>query len=133
MVGLWVADSDGKTVYVCPKWSEISGVSTEEAMGKWWLRGLRLIDAEGAVRQWRQALLEQHAFIKGIRFVHGDGRVVRALCQAVPVADERGKLQEWVGTLLELRGSELSGGQVAACRDREQSAPWRGFHGTEKQ
>jgi PAS domain S-box-containing protein len=101
-VGMWETDSAGRTIFVCSKWSEITGFPPEKAVGHGWLRAIDPEDLESAARQWRRAVTEKLAFIISVRFVHAGGKVVRALCQAAPVMDQGGQGVRWVGTLLEV-------------------------------
>ncbi|MDD4148723.1 MAG: PAS domain S-box protein [Bacteroidales bacterium] len=109
-VGVFVTDVKGDTIFVNPKWCEITGLTPESAMGKGWHKALHPDDKKYLLVNWKKASSKQHANYEEYRFMTDDGKVTWVLGQAVPEIGHDGKIVGYVGTITditELKGFEL--------------------------
>ena len=67
-VGIFRTKTDGSTTYVNPKWSELSGVSSEEAMGYGWLSAVHPDDREKLSGAWLNNIKSKNESNCGIPF-----------------------------------------------------------------
>lgn len=108
MVGIFETNAVGDNTYVSPRWSEITGIAREKALGQGWASGLHPDDRDEVFHGWREAALKGEPYISEFRFVHPDGRVVWVLCQALSVRDEHGEISEWTGTINDITREKLA-------------------------
>ena len=67
-VGIFRTDPDGHTTYVNPKWSELSGLSSEEALGEGWLNAVHPEDRIHLSESWVNNLKSGKESIAEFRF-----------------------------------------------------------------
>lgn len=100
-VGIFRTNADGYTTYVNPKWSELSGLSLEEAQGDRWLDAVHPDDRERVIGNWRADTLLQMPSDAEYRFLRKDGRTVWVIGKAVP---ERSgdQVTGYIGTITDI-------------------------------
>jgi len=100
-VGIFRTNADGYTTYVNPKWSELSGLSLEEAQGDNWLDAVHPDDRERVIGNWRADTLLQKPSDAEYRFLRKDGRTVWVIGKAVP---ERSgdQVTGYIGTITDI-------------------------------
>lgn len=94
---VWSAGPDGECKWVSPQWTEYTGLSLEESLGRGWLKAVHPEDRAEALLDWRKA--------KANHDMKGEWRFLRACdgtyrwfhTRAMPVV-ENGAIIEWVGT-----------------------------------
>jgi two-component system cell cycle sensor histidine kinase/response regulator CckA len=101
-VGIFQTDAEGSTTYVNPRWSQISGMSKEEALGTGWLIGVHNDDREKLRNGWIRATQVQGSFMAEYRFVRKDGSIVWVMGQAIPERDLEDKIVGHVGTITDI-------------------------------
>jgi PAS domain S-box-containing protein len=101
-VGIFRSDAQGQTTYVNPRWCQIAGLSTRDALGEGWLRAVHPQDREQVARGWYEAIQAPHSSTADYRFVHPDGTVVWVMGQAVPEKDDAGRVVGYVGTITDV-------------------------------
>ena len=100
-VGIFKTTPDGDTTYVNPKWSELSGLSLEEAAGNNWLSAVHPDDREKVIRGWQSNLSVKTPSTAEYRFVHKNGKIVWVFGNAVPewINDE---INGYIGTITDI-------------------------------
>ncbi|MCE1189323.1 MAG: PAS domain S-box protein [Ignavibacteria bacterium] len=105
-VGIFKTDPSGATTYVNPKWSELSGLSSREAMGDGWLRAVHPEDREMLQQNWTKDTVANHKSTAEYRFLKSDGSLVWVLGEAVPEI-MNGKLCGYIGTITNITEQKL--------------------------
>ncbi len=82
-VGIFRTRADGYTTYVNPQWSELSGLSFDEAIGYGWLNAVHPDDRERLRSSWEKDIEIQHASNAEYRFLKSDGSIVWVIGNAV--------------------------------------------------
>lgn len=100
-VGIFRTRPDGYTIYVNPKWSELSGLSLEEAFGDGWLKAVHPEDIENIRKTWDSDRPGGGKSFAEYRFLRPDGTVKWVLGQAIPQYIE-GELQGYIGTITDI-------------------------------
>ncbi len=100
--GFWATDPFGKNTYVSPYWTNLSGISKEDARGDGWSTGLHPDDKDAIFTGWSKAALEEEPYVTEFRFIHVDGHTVWVLCQALAVKRDDGSVAEWLGTITDI-------------------------------
>jgi len=97
-VGVFHTDADGLTTYVNPRWSQITGMSSQKALGNGWLEAVHPADRERLAAEWKEAAKEQRPSSSEYRFIRPDGSIVWVLGQAVPEKGIDDQVIGYVGT-----------------------------------
>lgn len=95
-LGMYETESDGRCRWVSPHWSNLMGISLEEAKGNGWIFGIAKEDRERLSREWKLAVDEGRRF--DISFKTESGHRVRS--QACPVRSGT-EIIGWVGVIQE--------------------------------
>lgn len=83
-VGIFRTRADGYTTYVNPKWSELSGMSYDSALGDGWLSAVHPDDAQKMNKKWVADLKLRTVSGSEYRFLRPDGSIIWVLGNAVP-------------------------------------------------
>jgi PAS domain S-box-containing protein len=106
-VGIFHTRSDGYTTFVNPKWSEISGLSMNEALGNGWLKAVHPDDIEKIKNEWELATIENRTSETQYRFLLSDGSTKWVLGCAVPEINDHNQIIGYVGTITDITNIKL--------------------------
>lgn len=116
-VGIFRTTADGNTSYVNPKWTELSGLSFEEALGDGWLHAVHPDDREIIRKGWQIKTQTAEKSITEYRFLKKDGSEVWVLGNAMPeIAD--GKLVGYIGTITNITEIKLAQKELKESEER---------------
>lgn len=101
-IGIFKTNVDGYTTYVNPKWSQLSGLSNENAIGFGWLRAVHPDDRKKLSRGWRESTKAQQVSRSEYRFLHPDGTVVWVMGQATPELDIENNIIGYIGAITDI-------------------------------
>lgn len=96
--GIYLTDKNGLCTYVNPAWTQMTGLSQEEAAGHGWSKALHAEDVENVVLQWNK-LIQGGVFSCNYRFVKNDGTIVYVAGQAMSIKDENQEITGYFGTV----------------------------------
>ncbi len=100
-VGIFYTDKQGSCLHVNKKWSEITGISAQDAMGDGWTKSIHLDDRESVSAQWIKLTNENIPFKLEYRFQQADG-VRWVLGQALAEENEDGEVTGYVGSITDI-------------------------------
>lgn len=101
-VGIFLTDATGYTVYVNPRWCEITGLTIEDALGNGWMSAVVPEDREWLEKGWSSATEESNSSTVEYRFLRADGSVTWVLGQAIPEIDSENNVVGYVGTITDI-------------------------------
>jgi PAS domain S-box-containing protein len=101
-VGIFQEDRNGIRTYVNERWCQITGASLETAMGWGWIRLVHPEDRELVDSEWRAALQAGVSHAAEYRILRTDGQTAWVQTSVVPVKDETGNINGYVGTVTDL-------------------------------
>jgi PAS domain S-box-containing protein len=101
-VGIFRCDREGEFVYVNLKWSQITGLSPDQAQGTGWSYALHSEDRDWVLDAWHYALQHQFPFHAEYRFQRPNGEISWVVGQAVPERDENLGITGYIGTLTDI-------------------------------
>ncbi|MDY7003502.1 MAG: response regulator [Cyanobacteriota bacterium] len=101
-VGIFRTDVTGNCIYVNDRWSQIAGISIEEARGDGWQQGLHPDDRVMVTTTWEEFLQDRHSGQMEYRLQHPDGTVKWVYGQAVAEWDTEGQKIGYVGTITDI-------------------------------
>ena len=100
-VGIFRSDVNGSTTYVNPRWSELSGLSFDEAMEYGWLRAVHPDDKARLSVNWDTDVDNKHFSTAEYRFVKPNGSIVYVLGYAVPEIND-GVICGFIGSITDI-------------------------------
>ncbi|PKP39277.1 MAG: hypothetical protein CVT98_02420 [Bacteroidetes bacterium HGW-Bacteroidetes-15] len=83
-VGIFRTNPKGHYTYLNPRWSELSGLSPEEALADGWILSIHPDDRESIEKKWRICIAERTKFREEFRYLKKDGSVTWVMGIAVP-------------------------------------------------
>lgn len=107
-VGIYRTDVSGNYLYVNDRWCEISGITSENALGKGWQCTIPPEDLERIDSELQQTSQDALPFKCEFRFIHADGKVSWVLSQAVAETKDDGKIIGYVGTVTDISDRKQS-------------------------
>ena len=97
------ANPDGECVYVNERWTEITGLPMELALGLGWMEGVYGPDREECDARWNETIdgLAPWTEVE-LRFQHVDGKLTWLLGQVEAEKSEGGEVISYVGSLIDI-------------------------------
>jgi diguanylate cyclase (GGDEF)-like protein/PAS domain S-box-containing protein len=116
-VGIFVASSNGRYEYVNERWSELTGLAGDGALGSGWCSALHPEDVARTAAAWSDAVDSASDWMDEHRFVRPDGSVVWVEAHAHTLHDDSGALIGWVGACIDVTPHKQAA-RAAAGHDR---------------
>lgn len=97
----WISDPEGRIVEVGPRWTELTGVAAEAALGSGWADAVHPDDRPEVLAHWNEALTSGDNAVADVRYRvrHSDGSFRWCRARANPRRDAAGHILSWYGTL----------------------------------
>lgn len=111
-VGIFQTDAAGVTIYVNPKWCEISGMTMENALGYGWLDSVHEDDREKILSGWKNATHSHESSDAEYRFVRKNGTIAWVIGRAVPKKDAENNIVGYVGTITDITERKIAEEQI---------------------
>lgn len=102
--GIWVCDAEGRNLYASDSFLRLVGMTQQQCSDSGWTELLHPDEVAATTAAWQEcvrqgAFWEREHHFKGI-----DGRWHPILARGVPVRDESGRIQHWIGINLDISG-----------------------------
>jgi PAS domain S-box-containing protein len=101
-VGIFQTDSQGNCIFINKRWSEIAGLTLEEARGQGWVSALHPEDKDRVSKEWYQAAKKKVEFKSEYRFKAANGKVTWLAGSAVALKDKSGAVLGYVGSIIDI-------------------------------
>ncbi|HEY9737751.1 MAG TPA: PAS domain S-box protein [Trichocoleus sp.] len=100
---VWTTNPEGQFVVPQPAWEAYTGQSWDEHQGWGWLEVVHPEDRDPLLANWKTTLAQRHCYASEGRIWHAPSQSYRFFeARAVPLLDENGAVQEWVGTITDV-------------------------------
>jgi len=100
--GVWVADADGRAIYLSDSFLKLVGLTMEQAANEGWASVLHPDDIEDTLAAWKECARTGNNWYREHRMLGVDGRYHAILAQGVPIRDASGRVQRWAGINLDI-------------------------------
>ncbi len=120
----WISDPEGQIVEVGPRWTELTGVPAEDALGRGWTDFLHPDDLPEVLAHWNEALTSVDNAVADVRYRvrNTDGSYRWCRARANPRHDSDGRIVSWYGTLEDIHDQVTA---ELALRESEGATAWR--------
>jgi PAS domain S-box-containing protein len=95
-IGIYLTDAAGDCTYINRKWSEMSGITSEQAMGKGWTHAIHPADRETIGEKWYRALASEGRWGFEYRILTPSQTVTWVFGSASPIRDETGAVKGYI-------------------------------------
>jgi PAS domain S-box-containing protein len=99
---VWTTDPQGEVVDDMPMWRAFTGMTLAEIQGWGWISSLHADDRPRTAEIWTKAVAERGLYNTEYRIRRHDGEHRHVAVRGVPVLDNDGNIQEWVGTCTDI-------------------------------
>jgi PAS domain S-box-containing protein len=94
---VWQTPASGEFIVEQPQWTSFTGQSFDELRGWGWLNAIHVEDRQKTERVWTRALADRAPYKVEHRLRAQDGTYHDMMVRAVPLLDDRGNVDEWIG------------------------------------
>ena len=101
-VGIFQTDVQGDCTYVNPRWTEITGLTFDEALGKGWSQALHPEDKQRVFDDWYEAAIAGSSYDWECRFVTKQGKVSWITGHAEVLFHQHGNGQGYLGVIVDI-------------------------------
>ena len=119
-VGIFQTDARGNCTYINERWSQITGLTLEEAQDDGWLKVIYPQDRARFLQEWNHAARQKIIFQSEYRFCNSWGEVNWVFGQAVAEYDEDGNLLGYIGSITDINELKKAEKALATKLQREQ-------------
>ncbi|MBH8563739.1 PAS domain S-box protein [Nostoc sp. CENA67] len=121
-VCIFHADVEGNALYLNQRWSEITGLSYRDSLGKGWTRAIHPDDRDRVISLWQKAVASRTVPTQSEhRYLRPDGKVVWVIAQALPDIDENGEIQSYIGTITDITERKIAEEALRESAERERA------------
>jgi PAS domain S-box-containing protein len=100
-MGIFQTDTEGRSCYVNSRFTEISGMTLEQAQGNW-LQHIHPEDRERVNAAWQQSVNSGGAFSLEYRYLHSDHKAVWVLGVAFIMRNEKNEIVGFIGNVIDI-------------------------------
>ncbi|MGI9115068.1 MAG: PAS domain-containing sensor histidine kinase [Chthoniobacterales bacterium] len=120
-VGIMRFDAQGRCNYVNDRWTELSGLSIDRAIGDGWMQAIHPEDRAAAMERWRSLWKSEGNFREEYRLRREDGATRWVLAEGAPLRSYAGEVTGFIRAVTDVtRHRELENELISARAELEQ-------------
>ena len=104
---VWSADDKGIINYFNQAVYDYSGLTQKDVQEGGWLKIVHPDEISTTIKHWKKAVANGKDFSIEHRFRRYDGQYRWQLSRAIPLSDENGHIQQWIGTSTDIQNMKL--------------------------
>jgi PAS domain S-box-containing protein len=101
-VGIYETDKNGFTIYLNPRWTELTGRPSESGEGGGWVACLHPDDREPVSAAFANTLATGAPFAMEYRYQTPSGEITWVYGTAVPIRDDQGQVTGYLGNVIDI-------------------------------
>lgn len=121
---VWIADGDGKVIYLNENWPRVTGTTLKENLSDGWLNVIHPEDRVATAIDWKETLENESGTASEYRLRMADGSYRWHVSRAIPIRDENNKIVRWVGTTTDIEQQK----HARDLADKERQRVYRLFN-----
>ncbi|HEX5024865.1 MAG TPA: PAS domain S-box protein, partial [Agriterribacter sp.] len=99
---IWIANAEGRCVYLNKQWYDYTGQTEKEALGDGWLQSVHPTDGKITLDTFFNAKVNETPFVMEFRLKDGEGNYQWFLNSGVPHYNEHGNFQGYIGSCTDI-------------------------------
>jgi diguanylate cyclase (GGDEF)-like protein/PAS domain S-box-containing protein len=115
---VWSALPDGRNDFHNQRWYEFSGLPLGSALGDQWREALHPEDQDRTQAKWQHSLATGEPYEIEYRLRHHSGEYRWTLVRAVPLRNEHGEIERWLGTCTDIHEAKQTEVALAESEER---------------
>jgi PAS domain S-box-containing protein len=104
---VWEIEIDGKVSYINKQWQNWSGLTLEEINKNGWSKIIHPDDVESITKGWHHAFEAKKEYVGECRFKSPEGGYSWFTLKTVPVKNDAGEVEVWLGTATNINEKKL--------------------------
>jgi PAS domain S-box-containing protein len=116
---VWSAPAGGRNDYLNSRWTDFTGQPVEQSQDRGWQASIHPDDLAGLMSAWDRSRITGAAFEVEHRLKHRSGEYRWVLNRAQPLADERGVIVRWMGTMTDIHDKKRGEEELKAAARRK--------------
>ncbi|WP_081740334.1 ATP-binding protein [Aquimarina pacifica] len=121
-VGIFMTGLDGKTSFVNPKWSAISGLSQKDVLKNGWFNAVHPEDRKKLKQDWQKSASKKEISHSEYRFLKPDGTIIWVLGQAIPEYNDNQQIIGYVGTVTDITNIKLYEQELSELKEKAEES-----------
>jgi len=105
---IWMSDSEGENIYCNRRARDYFGVEEAETMGFGWKRFLHPEDVAKTDAIWKRSFASSEPYADEVRLRRKDGVYRYFLARAVPIKNEAGEVERWIGSSTDIHDQKMA-------------------------
>ncbi len=119
---IWLMPASGRFAEPQAAWSSFTGQDAASLQGDGWLLAVHPDDLEATARAWPEAIAAGLPFVLEHRLRRADGTWRDMFVRGVPVRDDAGRVQEWVGMHTDITEQRRAEAELITAKEAAETA-----------
>jgi PAS domain S-box-containing protein len=105
---IWMTNVLGHNIYCNQRFIDYSGLTQTDMMGPGWKNLIHPDDLEPTMTRWNLSLKDEEPHLNEYRLRRKDGVYRHFLARAVPLRNDRGEVERWIGSSTDIHDQKLA-------------------------
>jgi PAS domain S-box-containing protein len=105
---IWMSNNDGENFYCNRRYPDYLGTSEAETMGLGWRDFIHPDDIANTDATWKRCLATSESYLDQFRLRRRDGMYRYFLSRAVPIRNEAGAVERWIGSATDIHDQKMA-------------------------
>ena len=105
---IWMSNSIGENIYCNRRFPDYFGVDESSAMGFGWKQFMHPDDVEKTEAIWKRCFETADTYVNEFRLLRKDGTYRHFLARAVPIMNEAGEVERWIGSATDVHDQKMA-------------------------
>ncbi len=120
--GIFETDAKGRCVFVNEKWSELSGLTRQQALGAGWKQAIHPEDRERELEAWQKNTSAGEELQINCRWMTPKGTVTWVHGSVVPLRSSKGEITGFLGTISDISALKQAEAVIREARNQAEAA-----------
>ena len=105
---IWMSNNQNENIYCNARYPDYLGVDAAETMGHGWKQFIHPDDLARTNAQWARSFETSETYVDEFRLRRKDGTYRYFLSRAVPIRNEAGEVERWIGSATDIHDQKLA-------------------------
>jgi PAS domain S-box-containing protein len=105
---VWASAPNGDRIYTNRRYSEYTGLTPDQLLGATWIQLLHPDDIHRTDELWKHSMITGNPYLNEYRIRRHDGLYRSFLVRAIPVRNDAGEIQRWLGSATDIHDQKIA-------------------------